>query len=203
MSKKTPSKKRSFQEAVNHMCSVMETLGFDMTDENFNGTPERFVRYLQEYLQPVDVAKVLKANFSNVHQEQGYKGMIVQANIPFRTICPHHLLPVTGRAWVGYIPSEKVVGISKLTRLVQTLGHQQPWLQETITDVIADSLQNNLRARGVAVVIEADHGCMTGRGVRVHDVPTTTSTVRGLMRDVAEAREEFFEILQLASRANR
>ena len=185
------------QEAVNHMASMMETLGFDLEDENFNGTPERFVKYLQEYLQAYDVAKVLKVDFSHTKPDAGYKGMVVQSSIPFRTICPHHLLGVTGLAHIGYIPTDKVVGLSKLTRIVDAVGHEMPRMQETCTDLIADILETRLHAKGVAVVIQADHGCMNSRGVKVHDTPTTTSTVRGLFRDVAHAKDEFFRIVDM------
>lgn len=181
------------------MCAVLETLGFDLTDENFDGTPERFVKYLLEYKKPFDPAKLLKVDFTSTHsREAGYKGMIVQSNIPFRTICPHHLLPVLGNCNIGYIPAGRLVGLSKLTRIVQAIGHELPRMQETCTDLIADILEEKLKAKGVIVVVSADHGCMTGRGVRVHDTPTTTSTLRGLFRDVSHAKEEFFNLIKLA-----
>lgn len=191
-------KSNHIQDASNLMCAVLETLEFDLTDENFNGTPERFVRYLLEYRRSYDPAKILKVDFSPVHpREQGYKGMVVQSSIPFRVICPHHLLPVLGRCHIGYIPSSRLVGISKLTRIVDAVGHEMPRMQETCTDIIADTLEALLSARGVMVVIQADHGCMTGRGVQVHDTPTSTSTLRGLFRDVPSAKEEFFQLVHM------
>lgn len=187
-----------FQEAIGQLQSCLITMGFDLEDENFIGTPERFLRYLMEYTVPFEPVEVLKADFSNEHHiDAGYRGMLVQHNIPFRTICPHHLLPVTGVAHIGYIPSKKLVGLSKLTRLVEAVGHEQPRMQETITDLIADILAEQLEAKGVMVVITASHGCMEGRGVKVHDTPTTTSTVRGLFRDVSIARQEFFDLLKI------
>lgn len=189
------------QDAANFICAALESLGFDLTDENFNGTPERFVKYLLEYKRPFDAAKVLKVDFTSTHsKEQGYKGMVVQSNIPFRTICPHHLLPVLGRCHIGYIPSNRLVGISKLTRIVDAVGHELPRMQETITDVLADILEQRLGARGVMVVAVADHGCMTGRGVQVHNTPTSTSTLRGLFRDVPSAKEEFFELVRMQTK---
>jgi len=187
-------------EASNLMAAVLETLGFDLMDENFNGTPERFVKYLREYLRPYDEREVLKVDFTSTHSEQGYKGMVVQSNIPFRTICPHHLLPVLGICHIGYIPTERLVGISKLTRIVAAVGHEMPRMQETCTDLVADILMSRLRAKGVMVVIKADHGCMTGRGVQVHDTPTSTSTLRGLFRDVPAAKDEFFQLVRLESK---
>jgi len=194
-----PITRKQEQEAANHIASALETLGINLLDENFIDTPSRFVRYLMEYLQPFDPHKVMKVDFSQSHSDQGYKGMVVQSNIPFRTICPHHLLPVIGHAHLGYIPGGKVVGISKLTRIVDAVGHEMPRMQETCTDIIADILYGKeLGAKGVIVSIVADHGCMFGRGVRVHDTPTSTSTVRGLFMNVSAAREEFFALTQIA-----
>jgi len=198
MAKSKPRKGRSpIQDASNLIAAALETLGFDLTDENFNGTPERFVRYLLEYKRNYEVEKVLRIGFTSTHVDNGYKGMLVQSGIPFRTICPHHLLPVLGVCHVGYIPHERVIGLSKLTRVVEAVGHELPRMQETITDLIADILDKHLKAKGVMVVIKADHACMTGRGVKVHDTPTSTSTVRGLFRDVPAVRDEFFQLVRM------
>jgi GTP cyclohydrolase I len=201
-SKAKSSSKRSFQDASNLMASVLETAGLDLTDENFDGTPERFVKYLREYTQPFNPERILKIDFTHVGVDAGYKGMLAQHNIPLRSICPHHLLPVTGRVHIGYIPDERLVGLSKLTRLVHAVGHELPRMQETITDLLADLLMKHLKARGVIVVVAADHGCMTGRGVGVHNVPTSTSTVRGLFRDVSQTRDEFFALCKIANDKN-
>lgn len=191
----------TFAEASRHLHACLQTMGINMEDENFRDTSDRFLKYLLEYLNPFDPVEVLKVDFSNEHHvDAGYRGMLVQHNIPFRTICPHHLLPVVGVAHVGYIPSKKLVGLSKLTRLVDAVGHEMPRMQETITDRIADILSEHLEAKGVMVVITATHGCMEGRGVKVHDTPTTTSTVRGLFRDVSIARQEFFDLLKVVGR---
>jgi GTP cyclohydrolase I len=188
---KVASGRSTVNEANNLMCQVMETLGYDVADENFINTPMRFVKYLQEFHRPFDPAKILKVDFSNVRTEEGYKGMLAQSNIPFRSICPHHLLPVTGVAHIGYIPGARLVGLSKFVRLVEAVGHELPRMQETITDILADILMRYLGAKGVMVVINAEHGCMKGRGVKVHDTPTATSTLRGLFRDVPAAKDEF------------
>lgn len=196
---KTMAKKKGnpIQDASNLIAAALETLGFDLEDENFNGTPERLVRYLLEYKKPFSAKDVLRVGFTSTHIDNGYKGILVQSGIPFRTICPHHLLPVLGVCHIGYIPHERVVGLSKLTRIVAAVGHELPRMQETVTDMIADILNEHLRARGVMVVIKSDHSCMTGRGVKVHDTPTSTSTVRGLFRDVPAAREEFFQLVRM------
>lgn len=199
---KAVTEKERLQNASNLMCAVMEELGYDVEDENFIGTPTRFVRYLKEFLTPYDAVKILKTDFTHITQGQAqeYKGMVVQSNIPFRTICPHHLLPILGLCHLAYIPQDRLVGISKLTRIVHAVGQQLPRMQETISDIIADTLNDRLKARGVMVVITADHACMYGRGVKVHNTPTTTSTVRGLFRDVPGARDEFFRLVSLRTR---
>jgi|SRR5256885_321870 len=192
--------RKDTQDAVNFLASVLETIGIDVMDENFNGTAERFVKYLQEYSKPFDPKEVLRIGFNHVQAQANrndYRGMVVQTNIPWRTICPHHLLPVFGRCHIGYIPGSRVTGLSKLTRLAQAVGTEKPRLQETCTDVIADLLDKYLEAKGVIVVISAEHGCMFGRGVKTHNTPTSTSTVRGLFRDVPSARQEFFELIRI------
>jgi len=196
---KEPSHEATPEEAAKFGVSeALKALGFDLEDENFSDTPARFVRYLQEYCKPFNPIEVLKIGFNHEHAEvAGYKGMVVQTNIPWRTICPHHLLPVTGRCHVGYIPTKRVVGLSKITRLAQAVGTEKPRMQETCTDIIAELLSLHLEAKGVIVVISAEHGCMYGRGVHTPDTPSVTSTVRGLFRDVPAAREEFFELVRI------
>ncbi len=152
-------------------------------------TPRRFTEYLLEYMQPFDPAELLKAEF-----KLSYAGMVVQSHIPFRMICEHHLLPALGFASVGYIPHKKVVGLSKIARLVQAVGTEKPGLQESVTDRIVDLLNTHLEPRGVICVISAEHTCMASRGVNVPNVMTTTSSITGVFRDVPQAREEFFAL---------
>lgn len=188
----------NIEQANEHMALVLSYLGIDATNENFRDTPKRFVRYLAEYMQDFQPDEVLKVDFTDEHAEMGYKGMVVQNDIPFRTICPHHLLPVVGKCFIGYIPTNRLVGLSKLTRVVKAVGKQLPRMQETCTDIIADLLVKFLEPKGVIVVISAHHNCMQGRGVCVDHTPTTTSTVRGLFRDVPACREEFFKLVGIA-----
>jgi GTP cyclohydrolase I len=186
-------KQVDFDLAVQYVGLALCSLGINLQDENFEGTPERFVKYLQEYLNSDQKAEeVLRKGFS----APLYKGMIAQAKIPFRTICPHHLLPVIGFANIGYVPEERVVGLSKLARIVDLVGREQPRMQESITDILADMLMKELGALGAIVVISAEHMCMAGRGVAVHEVPTITSSVRGVLKDNPPARQEFFDLLR-------
>ncbi len=180
---------RLIQEAL---CMIKRV---DVLPEGMRETPERFVRYLQEFHQPADPALILGALFEGSAQGSIH-GMVVQHNIPFRMICEHHLLPAFGKAAVGYIPNGKVAGLSKLTRLVQKMGTAKPTLQELVCEEIADALDNTTKARGTIVVISGEHTCMACRGVNAPHVKTTTSTVRGVFRDVPAAREEFFNIIR-------
>lgn len=188
------SEARHFEAAIVHAQRMMEALGIDLEDENFRDTPKRFVKYLKEFSQGYEAEEILKASFA--HGGTEYHGMIAQTKIPFRGVCAHHLLPFLGEAHVGYIPNNRVVGLSKLSRLVKAVGLSTPSIQETITDKIADHLMDHLEAKGVIVVVSAVHTCMAARGVAVSGVPTTTSSVRGLFRDVPPARDEFFRLMQ-------
>lgn len=195
---KRESDEHRVRQAAFNIARALVDLGFDLNEENTVGTPERFAKYLLEYWNPGSKPEeLLRTGFSHPGEET-YKGLIAQTNIPFRTICPHHLLPVIGKAHLGYIPSDKVVGLSKLTRVVQAVGSQKPRMQETITDILADMLETELEAKGVVVIISALHMCMSGRGVCAIDVPTMTSSVRGLLRTEAAVRSEFFQLLGLS-----
>lgn len=173
---------------------VLDRLGLDLTNENLAQTPRRFLDYLREFMQPFDPAQVLNVGFG-LNAE--YHGMVAQARIPFRGICAHHLLPYIGHAAIGYVPSKRVVGLSKLSRLVECVGLEKPSLQEHQTDRIADILMEHLDPKGVIVVISCVHTCMSARGVAAPNVPTITSTVKGVYRDVPAARQEFFDLVRL------
>jgi GTP cyclohydrolase I len=178
-----------------HARRMLESLGIDLNDPNWCETPERFVRYLNEFRVPYNAVEILKTFPSDtVHADS----MVVQSNIPFRAVCAHHLLPFVGRAHVGYIPKDRVVGLSKLTRLVHAVSHESPSLQELIGDKVADELMEVLQPLGAMCVISAEHMCMACRGVEGIDVVTTTSAIRGVFQSVTAARVEFFNLLQAA-----
>jgi GTP cyclohydrolase I len=125
--------------------------------------------------------------------DEGYDELVLVRAIPVRSICEHHLLPFTGVAHVGYLPGERIVGLSKLARIVEHFACR-PQVQERLTKQVADSLQDRLAPRGVGVVIEADHSCMTLRGVQAPGAMTVTSTLLGTLRDDARSRAEFFAL---------
>jgi GTP cyclohydrolase I len=125
--------------------------------------------------------------------DEGYDELVLARSIPVRAVCEHHLLPFVGTAHVGYLPGERILGLSKLARVV---GHftARPQVQERLTKQIADWLQQNLAPAGVGVVIEAEHTCMTLRGVRAGGSTTVTSTMLGTLRDDPRSRQEFFAL---------
>ena len=167
---------------------MFEGLGLDVTDPAVRDTPARVARMFDEIFAGllVDPSEILDVVF-----EEGHDELVLIRDIPFASMCEHHLIPFVGRAHVGYLPNVagQVTGLSKLARLVD-LAARRPNLQERITTTIADTLEKALSPRGVIVIIEAEHFCMTMRGVRKPGAMTVTSAVRGLMRDDARTRAE-------------
>ena len=164
--------------------------------EGLRDTPGRVVRAYEEffagYLQNPD--EILQRTFSEVG---GYDEMIVMTDIRFESHCEHHMVPIIGKAHIGYLPDRRVVGISKLARLVEVYARRLQ-IQEKMTAQIADALQEVLRPRGVAVVVEAAHQCMTTRGVHKPGVSMVTSRMVGAFRNDARTRREFLAIIDMA-----
>lgn len=177
---------------------MFEGLGLDPADPTIRDTPERVARMYDEIFAGllIDPSDVLDVVF-----EEGHDELVLIRDIPFASHCEHHLIPFVGRAHVGYLPNTagQVTGLSKLARLVDLVA-RRPSLQERVTTTIADTLEKALSPRGVIVVIEAEHYCMTMRGVRKAGSMTVTSAVRGLMRDDARTRAEAMS-LALGTRA--
>ena len=134
-----------------------------------------------------DPASFLGRTFSEIAK---YDEMVILKDIPFSSHCEHHMAPITGRVHVGYLPRKRVVGISKLARLVQAFARRLQ-IQERLTAEIADTLQRELQPLGVAVMVEATHACMTTRGVNAREAVMTTSRMLGIFRDNAKTRGEF------------
>jgi GTP cyclohydrolase I len=129
--------------------------------------------------------------------DEGYDELVLARAIPFRTVCEHHLLPFAGVAHVGYLPGERILGLSKLARLVEHFA-ARPQTQERLTKQVADRLDAALCPRGVGVVLEAEHTCMTLRGVRAIGATTTTSALLGTLRADARSRAEFFALARVS-----
>jgi GTP cyclohydrolase IA len=165
----------------------------DPEREGLRDTPGRVVRAYEEffagYLQ--DPNDILQRTFSEVG---GYDEMIVMTDIRFESHCEHHMVPIIGKAHVGYLPNQRVVGISKLARLVEIYAKRLQ-VQEKMTVQIADCLQKALKPKGVAVVIEAAHQCMTTRGVHKPGVGLVTSRMVGAFRDDPSTRREFLAVI--------
>jgi GTP cyclohydrolase I len=177
--------------AEHAVAELLAALGYPVEGSHRARTPERVASGLAEMLTP---SAFLPTTFPN---DEGYDELVVARQVPFSSLCEHHLLPFFGTAHVGYLPGSRIIGLSKLARLVEhfAAGLQ---VQERLTQQVADWLQGNLDARGVGVVVEAEHLCMNLRGVRARGSRTVTSALRGELRTDARTRDEF---LALARRA--
>ena len=165
----------------------LRALGVDTSGEAMAGTPGRVARAYAEFFSPRPF------NLTTFPNEEGYDELVLARNIPMRSVCQHHLLPFTGIAHVGYLPGDRILGLSKLARIVEHFA-ARPQVQERLTKQIADWLTEQLQPRGVGVVIEAEHTCMTLRGVRAAGSNTVTSTLLGTLREDARSRNEFFAL---------
>ena len=162
-------------------------LGIDLDQDQLHETPARMARAYAELFDP---RPLRLTTFPN---DEGYDELVLARRIPFRTVCEHHLLPFAGIAHVGYLPGQRILGLSKLARLVEHFA-ARPQTQERLTKQVADCLAARLRPRGTGVVLEAEHTCMTLRGVRALGATTVTSTLLGTLRTDARSRAEFFAL---------
>lgn len=179
---------------------IIAAIGDDPTREGLAGTPARIADMYAEVFAGLqeDPRQHLQVAFEDEKHEE----MVVLKDIPFYSMCEHHFLPFHGLAHVGYIPWRRLVGISKLARVVETLA-RRPQLQERLTGQVADTIMEALEAQGVGVVIEAEHLCMTMRGVRKPGSLLVTSANRGIFRTKPATRAEFFSILGMAQSERR
>ena len=180
-------------EAEAAVRTLIEWAGDDPDREGLTGTPGRVARAYEEFFAGYDEDPV--ALLATTFEETAaYDEMIVLRDIRLESHCEHHLVPILGRAHVGYLPAGRVVGISKLARLVETFAKRMQ-IQETLTAQIADTIQEVLKPRGVGVVIEAAHQCMTTRGVRKPGVTMATSRMLGSFREDSDTRREFLTMI--------
>jgi GTP cyclohydrolase I len=169
------------------VADLLEALGIDLDDESLQDTPRRVAAMYAELLTP---APFSATTFPN---DGAYDELVVATEIPFHSLCEHHLLPFTGVAHVGYLPRERIVGLSKLARVVEHFARRLQ-VQERMTTQIATWLHDALSPRGVGVVLEAEHLCMSLRGVQKPGARTVTSALHGLVRDDARTRQEFLAL---------
>jgi len=181
------------EEAETAVRTLLRWAGDDPEREGLRDTPARVARAFEDWFSGYDEdpEEYLKRTFEEV---QGYDDMIVLKDIRFESHCEHHLAPIIGKVHIGYLPDNKVVGISKLARVVDVFARRLQ-VQETMNAQIADCIQRVLEPKGVAVVIEATHQCMTTRGVHKPGVTMVTSTVHGHFRTNPSTRREFLHVI--------
>lgn len=170
-----------------HFQQILKHLDEDVQREGLLETPKRYIKFLREFLEP----KIF--NFTTFDSE-GTDEMILQTNIPFYSLCEHHIAPFFGVANVAYVPNEKIVGLSKLARVVDLYANKLQ-NQERITTQIAERLMEELKPKGVAVSLKAQHLCMCMRGVKKHDTWTLTSKLTGIFKEDDKARNEFLNFI--------
>ena len=185
--------KPSKEEALNAVRTLISWAGDDPDREGLIETPDRVVRSYNEFFAGYeeDPEKVLGKTFEEV---EGYDEVVIVRNIRVESHCEHHMVPIVGVAHVGYIPNKRVVGISKLARVVDIYGKRLQ-TQETMTALIADTIDRVLEPKGVAIVIDANHECMSTRGIHKTESSTITSRMLGSFRDNIETRAEFMNLI--------
>lgn len=169
------------------VADLLSALGQDLDDPQLRDTPRRVAAALAEMLSPASF------NITTFPNDDHYDELVVVRDIPVHSLCAHHMLPFIGVAHVAYLPGERILGLSKLARVVELFSRGLQ-IQERLTVQIGDWLTEHLGPKGVGVVIEAEHLCMTLRGVQAHGTKTVTSSLRGLVRDDGRTREEFLAL---------
>ena len=183
----------SFEEAEDAVRTLLRWAGDDPTREGLLDTPSRVVRSYEEFYAgyAIDAEEELRRTFE---ETEGYDEMVMLRNIPFHSHCEHHMVPIIGTAHVAYLPQSRVVGISKLARVVDIYARRLQ-TQETMTVQIADTISRVLSPRCVAVMIDAEHQCMTTRGIQKPGVSTITTHLTGAFRENPEMRREFLAMI--------
>ena len=172
---------------------LLVALGKDPGSPHLVDTPRRVAAAFGELLTPEDF------DLTTFPNEEQYDEMVLARNIPVRSLCEHHMLPFHGVAHVAYLPADRILGLSKLARVVELFARDLQ-VQERLTRQVADWLQHHLQPKGVGVVIEAEHMCMSLRGVRAEGTRTLTSAVHGLLREDPRSRSEFFALVKAEGR---
>jgi GTP cyclohydrolase I len=179
--------------ATDAVRDLLVALGRDQDSEHLRRTPARVAAALAELTSPREFDMTTFAN------DEGYDELVIARDIPMHSLCEHHLLPFHGVAHVAYLPGSRILGLSKLARVVELFARDLQ-VQERLTQQVANWLQQHLTPRGVGVVIEAEHLCMSLRGVRAAGSRTITSAVHGVLRDDPRSRQEFFSLAGMTPR---
>tara|TARA_B100000965_G_scaffold400101_1_gene421379 strand:+ start:595 stop:1173 length:579 start_codon:yes stop_codon:yes gene_type:complete len=187
------SSKPTREEAEEAVRTLISWAGDDPTREGLIETPKRVVKSYEEFYAGYtqDPEEILSKVFSEI---EGYDEIVLVKDIPLQSHCEHHMVPIIGKAHVAYLPDQRVVGLSKLARVVDMFGKRLQ-TQETMTAQIADTIDRVLQPKGVAVVIDAEHQCMSSRGVNKHGSSTITSRMIGIFRDNQKSRMEFLNLI--------
>ncbi len=188
MLREAPSPGVDRPRAERAVADLLDALGVDRGTEALRDTPRRVASAFAELLRPEPFQATTFPN------DGGYDELVIVSEIAFSSLCEHHLLPFVGVAHIGYLPGDRIIGLSKLPRLVEHRARRLQ-VQERLTGEVADWLEDTLRPRGVGVVMEATHMCMSLRGVRQPGALTTTSALRGRLREDPRTRQEFFELI--------
>ena len=196
--KKLSKNKPSRQEAMDAVKTLISWAGDDPSREGLIETPKRVVKAYEEFFAgyELDASKVLGKTFEDVN---GYDDIVFLRDIDIETHCEHHMVPILGKAHVAYLPNKKVVGISKLARVVEIFAKRLQ-TQETMTSQIATTIENVLNPKGVAVVIDAGHQCMSTRGVHKTESSTVTSSMKGVFKENQVTRNEFLSFINLSNK---
>ncbi len=183
------------EQAEKAVKTLIEWAGDDPTREGLVETPKRVAKAYEQFFEGYDQdpEEILRKTFEEV---EGYDEMVIVKDIRLESHCEHHIVPILGKAHIGYIPNNRVVGISKLARIVDVFGKRLQ-TQETMTSQIANVIQKVLDPKGVAVVIDASHQCMTTRGVHKPESSTVTSAMKGIFKENAVTRNEFLSFVTL------
>ena len=184
-----PSREIDLAAAERAAGDLLLALGADVENEGLRETPRRMAHAYAELLTPKTFEPTTFPN------EEGYDELVVATHIQFHSLCMHHLLPFYGVAHVAYLPNDRILGLSKLARVVEYFARDLQ-VQERLTKQVADWLEDHLQPRGVGVVFEAEHLCMSLRGVKKPGTKTVTSALHGCLRDDARTRQEFFELVR-------
>ena len=178
--------------AEQHVRDLLYAIGEDPDRDGLRDTPRRMAAMYQELFDGLqqDPVAVLSVGFEEAHDE-----MVILRNIPFYSMCEHHFMPFHGEAHVGYLPDGRIVGLSKIARALEIFA-RRPQVQERLTTQLAACIEEVLEARGVGVVIEAEHTCMTARGVRKPGSKMVTSAMRGQFRSDVNTRQEFLGLIR-------
>ncbi|MER5845467.1 GTP cyclohydrolase I FolE [Streptomyces prasinus] len=179
-------------EAERAAAQFLDALGIDTGTESLHNTPGRMARAYAELISPRPF------DLTTFPNDEGYDELVLARSIPVRSVCEHHMLPFVGTAHVGYLPGHRILGLSKLARVVEHFACR-PQVQERLTKQVADWLQTQLQPKGVGVVIEAEHTCMTLRGVQATGSSTLTSTLLDTLRHDARSRAEFLSLTGLTA----